>query len=59
MNKRKEMDVKIVRAKINAQKAVKKYIENWYAEEPEEVKSAINRVSGERITSIRDGETSP
>ena len=38
MNKRQKLDIKIVRAKINAEKAVKKYLDNWYAEEPKEVK---------------------
>ena len=38
MNKRQQLDIKIVRAKINAEKAVKKYLDNWYAEEPKEVK---------------------
>ena len=40
MNKRRELDIKILRAKINAEKAVKKYLDNWYAEEPKEVKRA-------------------
>ena len=36
MNKQQQLDLMIVRAKIHAQEAVKKYIENWFAEEPKE-----------------------
>ena len=43
MNKRQEIDVMIVRAKINAQKALRKYMECWYAEEPKEVSGGNNQ----------------
>lgn len=37
MNKQQQLDLMIVRARINADKAIKKYLENWFAEEPKEV----------------------
>ena len=45
MNKQQELDIMVVRAKINAQKSIKKFFENWYAEEPKEVSNVVNAVS--------------
>ena len=38
MNKRKEMDIKIIRAKQKAKQAVQKHRELWYGKEPREAK---------------------
>ena len=38
MNKRQKYDMMVIRAKMNAEKATKSFIESWVAEEPEEIK---------------------
>lgn len=42
MNKRKEIDIKILRAKMKAKKAVQKHTERWYAADPQEAKEVNN-----------------
>ena len=42
MNKKKLTDIKIVRAKMKAKKALQQHQERWYGEEPEEAKEVSN-----------------